>query len=178
MGKAIQDLYNEHDAILHVLDIVDHVLANPVDDDEETRFSGELLHFLTIFADKCHHGKEEQMLFPRLEELGVPNQAGPIGVMMEEHVQGRALIGQMKQAMANEDLIGFEDTLTDYSELLRAHIAKENGFLFPLADHVISEQEQLELYERFEAHEDTVVGQGVHEELHANIHKWEVQFGL
>jgi len=178
MGKAIQDLRNEHEAILHVLGIVEHVLANPVEQEQEKRFAGELVHFLTIFADKCHHGKEEQMLFPRLEELGVPNQGGPIGVMMMEHVQGRKLISRMKLAIENEDMPAFQEALAAYSELLQAHIAKENNILFPLADRLLDETEQDALFERFEEHEETVVGQGVHEALHADIHKWEVQFGL
>jgi hemerythrin-like domain-containing protein len=178
MGKAIQDLLNEHDAILQVLGIVDHVLTNPVEPDQEKRFAGELLHFLTIFVDKCHHGKEEQMLFPRLEELGVPNQGGPIGMMLIEHVQGRELIGQMKLAIEREDLAAFKQALRAYSDLLRGHIAKENNVLFPLADRLLAEDEQLALFERFEQHEETVVGQGVHEALHADIHIWELQFGL
>jgi hemerythrin-like domain-containing protein len=178
MGKAIQDLRNEHDALLHVLDIIDHLLANPAERDQEIHFAGELLNFLTVFADKCHHGKEEQMLFPHLEQAGVPNQGGPIGVMLMEHVQGRDLIGQMKAAVQADDLATFKAALAAYSQLLRAHIAKENEILFPLADRVLDDELQNELFEHFEAHEETVVGQGVHEQLHANIHNWEKQFGL
>lgn len=178
MGKAIQDLRSEHDALLHVLDIVDHLLTNPGERDQEIRFAGELLNFLTIFADKCHHGKEEQMLFPRLEQAGVPNQGGPIGVMLMEHTQGRELIARMKAAVQADDLAGFKTALGAYSVLLRAHIAKENEILFPLADRVLDDTVQTDLFARFEAHEETVVGQGVHEQLHANIHAWEKQFGL
>lgn len=178
MGKAIQDLLNEHDALLHVLEIVDHVNHNPVDPQWKTNFAGELLNFLVIFADKCHHGKEEGFLFPQLEELGVPNQGGPIGVMLAEHVQGRALIAQMKAAVEHADMDAFTQALLSYASLLRAHIAKENQILFPLADRLLTTEEQQALFDHFEEHEETVVGQGVHEALHANIHQWEVQLGL
>ena len=87
MGKATQDLLNEHEAILHVFTILDKMLTSlDANEERDLNFADELVHFLTIFADKCHHGKEEGFLFKELEALGVPNQGGPIGVMLQEHV--------------------------------------------------------------------------------------------
>ena len=177
MGKATQDLRNEHDAILHVLHIVDHVLASPLDREEERPFACELLDFLTIFADKCHHGKEEFILFPRMEQAGVPRKNGPIGAMLIEHDQARDLIKCLKVTVEEVDMEKFEKVLVAYSQLLRAHIEKENNILFPMADHLLDDAEQEKLFERFEEHEENVVGHGVHEKLHANIHNWEKQFG-
>ena len=55
--------------------------------------------FVRNFADRCHHGKEEQNLFPRMEARGVPRQGGPIGVMLFEHDEGRAFIGAIAGAI-------------------------------------------------------------------------------
>ena len=64
MGKAIQDLLNEHEAILHVFSILDNMLTSPIPDEKrDLIFGDELVNFLTVFADKCHHGKEEDVLF-------------------------------------------------------------------------------------------------------------------
>lgn len=63
MGKATQDLRNEHEAILHVLDILDR--ARSVTEKDEAgflKFGGELTGFLKIFADKCHHIQFPHML--------------------------------------------------------------------------------------------------------------------
>lgn len=30
-----------------------------------------IMEFLTVFVDKCHHGKEEDFLFPALEAAGI-----------------------------------------------------------------------------------------------------------
>ena len=40
--------------------------------------------FFAQFADKCHHAKEEDVFFPLLKQRGIPEQGGPIGVMLHE----------------------------------------------------------------------------------------------
>lgn len=53
----------------------------------------EKIHeFLKVFADKCHHAKEEDVLFPEMEKAGVLRKGGPIGVMLAEHAQGREYV--------------------------------------------------------------------------------------
>lgn len=51
----------------------------------------QLLNFFRVFADLCHHGKEEQYLFPALEAAGIPRESGPAGVMLAEHAEGPRL---------------------------------------------------------------------------------------
>lgn len=177
MGKATQDLRNEHEAILHVFTILDKMLTSErIDEERDLNFADELVHFLTIFADQCHHGKEEGFLFKELEAIGVPNQGGPIGVMLQEHVMGRQLIASMKEALQSAELEPFKHHAVAYRDLLRQHIEKENMVLFRLADQMISDDRQNELFEKFEAHEENVIGHGVHEQLHAQIHAWETLY--
>lgn len=92
-----------------------------------------MLDWLRAFADRNHHAKEEKSLFPAMVKAGVPADEGPIAVMLEEHVQGRALI----QAMASGHSAHRSATAREYVHLLRDHIAKENEFVFPLADSVL-----------------------------------------
>jgi hemerythrin-like domain-containing protein len=178
MGKATQDLKNEHEAILPVLAIVNNAVSNDaLEKDKLLKFGNELVYFLKIFADKCHHGKEENILFPELVKKGVPNEGGPIGVMLREHVQGREYIALMSGSLDAKDLAGFKTNAEKYRDLLISHIAKENDVLFVMADKLLDDKKQDELYQKFEEHEENVIGHGVHEELHAMIHKWEVEFG-
>ena len=58
-----------------------------------------LQEFFRLFADQCHHGKEEELLFPLLEQKGIPRTGGPIGVTLHEHEEGRALVRQMGDAV-------------------------------------------------------------------------------
>ena len=179
MGKATQDLRNEHDAILHVFTILDKMLlASDGEKERDLKFAKELVNFLSIFADQCHHGKEEGVLFKEMETLGVPNQGGPIGVMLHEHVLGRELITSMREALQNNNLEKFKVIAVDYRDLLQQHIQKENTVLFMLADRLISDEKQMELFKLFEAHEENVIGHGVHEQLHAQIHDWETLYHM
>ena len=177
MGKATQDLRNEHDAILHVLTIVDKMLEDTNRDQAETlRFGGELIYFLKTFADKCHHGKEENYLFEEMVRRGVPKEGGPIGVMLQEHKLGRDYIARMADAIDSKDLAKFTEAAVMYRDLLRPHIEKENTVLFVMADRLLGDVTQEDLFEKFEEHEESVIGHGVHEELHAMINKWEGEF--
>jgi len=176
MGKATQDLRKEHDAILYVLKILEKMMMADLESETRFRYYGELLHFLRTFADQCHHGKEENYLFKELVDRGIPEEGGPIGVMLQEHAQGRDYIAQMGQSLDSKDLSGFNNAAVLYRDLLRQHIEKENNVLFVMADRIIDEQEQDLLFEKFEQHEENVIGHGVHEELHAMIDTWSETF--
>jgi hemerythrin-like domain-containing protein len=132
-----------------------------------------LHEFLRMFADRCHHGKEEELLFPMLERKGLPRNGGPVGVMLMEHDQGRALIRRMVEAaegFASGNRAAAEDwarAARGYALLLRSHIGKENNILFMMADQLLSEEEQEELSAGFEKIELEKMGEGTHERLHA-----------
>ncbi len=178
MTKATTVLRHEHDAILRMLDVADEVsrrVQHGVPVAPEV-FSG-LVEFFRLFADKCHHGKEEDLLFPAMENKGFPRQGGPVGVMLIEHDQGRAYMKEM--AAASEEITKgntraasrWVEAARGYSELLRAHIQKENNVLFVMAERVLSDDEQAELARGFENVEIEKMGPGTHERLHSVMDK-------
>jgi hemerythrin-like domain-containing protein len=107
----------------------------------------ELLAWLRAFADRNHHAKEEQWLFPAMVKAGVPSEGGPIGVMLDEHVEGRALI----QAMQSGEPAQRPAAARKYLHLLRQHIEKENGVLLPLAEAVLEAEAQHRMAREFAA---------------------------
>jgi hemerythrin-like domain-containing protein len=179
MGKATQDLRKEHEAILYVLQILDKMIDSKRRDAEIVlRYYGEVIYFLKIFADKCHHGKEENYLFKELVNKGIANEDGPVGVMLQEHAQGRDYIAHMAESVDNQDISGFNSAAIQYRDLLRRHIDKENNVLFMMADKVLDEQSQSLMFEQFEQYEESVIGHGVHEKLHATIDTWAEAFDM
>ena len=132
---------------------------------------------MTNFADKCHHAKEEELLFPALENVGIPVAGGPIGVMLAEHAQGRAHISAMKEALSrhpNNDtstLQLFAVAGLAYVKLLREHINKENTVLFVMAEKLLSADEHARLSAGFEKIELERIGKGMHEQFHALIYQ-------
>jgi hemerythrin-like domain-containing protein len=116
-----------------------------------------LCDFITGYADRLHHGKEEELLFPALEQAGIPREQGPVGVMLEEHTLGRSHTADMLAAV--EAMRGgasgageqFAAAAAAWSALLRDHIEKENEVLFHMADDVIAPAAMETLTAGFEA---------------------------
>ena len=132
-----------------------------------------LLEFFKVFVDKCHHGKEERLLFPLLEKLGMGKEVGPIGVMLHEHEQGRAAIRGMTSALERykegdpKAAADFSVHAYAYADMLDRHIDKENNVLFVLAERHLSVN-QLEGLERdFVQLENDEIGRGRHEAFQA-----------
>jgi len=122
-----------------------------------------LLEFLGKFADLRHHQKEEKCLFPALGLHGVARDRGPIGVMLQEHCTGRALIAHMKRAATAYEnhspnaAAQFADSARNYVTLLREHIAKEDSVLFRIAEGLLDEHALRSLQDEFETLEADLV---------------------
>jgi len=175
--KATQQLKDEHEGVKIMLNILEQVCQELEAGESlnKEHFDG-ILEFLRVFVDKCHHGKEEDLLFPALIAVGVPKE-GPIAVMLHEHEMGRRYVKAMSEAYATY-LAADKPTPKDiiqngrsYISLLRDHIEKENNVLFVMADSCLSEKRQDELFEGFEKIEEERIGVGKHEQFHGLLEK-------
>ena len=171
--KATGELRSEHSGILHMLEILEAIC--------DTKRTGEtfpvdhmddIIEFLRVFVDQCHHGKEEDFLFPELERTGVQREGGPIGVMLYEHEQGRKLVKEMAAALhalresRQQDASDLQQHARAYIDLLRQHIEKENNFLFIMAEQRLSSKIQDDMADSFETLERERIGEGRHEAFH------------
>jgi hemerythrin-like domain-containing protein len=136
-------LREEHQLILKVLGVLERVLEKGGSGDWDVDAMEECVAFFRLFADACHHGKEEDLLFPELQSRGMPRDEGPIAVMLLEHKQGRAFVGQMAGALEGarkgetEAQSSCEEAARSYLQLLRGHINKEDNVLFNMADFMV-----------------------------------------
>ena len=169
MERATEALKHDHRVIERILGVLERALLGLEQGGEvDRKLLGKVIEFFTGFADSCHHQKEEQVLFPRLAERGIPVEGGPVGVMLYEHEEGRRYLRGLAEGVAllNRDPEQARQLILEngkgYAGLLRAHIQKEDHVLFPLADRVLTPGEQRELVHRFEAVEHHL-GEGVHE---------------
>ena len=179
--QPIKDLKMEHDAVQLTLRILDKICQKIEQSGEiiDLQHIDQLLEFFKIFVDKCHHGKEEELLFPALENVGVSREGGPIEVLLHEHQQGREYVQNMNAALVQYKkgdrtaVDEFVKNANGYINLLNQHIDKENGVLLPLAEKHLSEQEQEKLWEGFELIETQKIGAGKHDEFHKMLDKLE-----
>jgi hemerythrin-like domain-containing protein len=136
-------LREEHQLILRVLDVLQLLLEKGDAGEWDIDAWRECVEFFRLFADACHHGKEEDLLFPELVSRGMPREGGPIAVMLFEHKQGRGFVARMAKALEDagdgevEPLSRLEHAARAYLQLLRAHIAKEDNVLFNMADQMV-----------------------------------------
>jgi len=183
--SATNELRTEHRAIERMLAILETAAAR-LEQGERVRpdVFRQGVDFVRNFADRCHHGKEEQNLFPRMEARGVPREGGPIGVMLFEHELGRAFAGAIAGAIDAYEADGqaaarvIAENARGYVDLLRQHIMKEDNVLFPMADRVLSAADQAELDERFEQIETERMGPDTHERYHRLLDNLERELGL
>ena len=170
--KATQQLKDEHGGIKIMLAILDRICAKMESGGKvNTGHLKKSIEFIRVFADKCHHAKEEDILFPAMEKAGIPRQGGPIGVMLMEHEMGRNFVKGMAEGLElyekdSTSYAKFVENARGYVKLLSNHIDKEDNILYPMADSRISEKEQDLMCDEFEKVEVERIGKGKHEEFH------------
>ncbi len=175
--KATQQLRDEHEGIKIMLSILEQVCQQlgSTGSLNHEHFEG-ILEFLKVFVDTCHHGKEEDLLFPALIAMGVPKE-GPIAAMLHEHEIGRNYVKTMSKVYAaymEGDGSSAKNIIKNaygYISLMRGHIEKENVVLFVIADNHLSSKRQQELFDGFEKIEEERIGIGKHEEFHVLLKK-------
>ena len=161
--SPIAVLEEEHVLILRALDVLEAGLAQ-VESGASVggAFFGELAEFFRNFADRHHHGKEEEILFRYMvEEMDYARRSGPVGVLSSEHEVGRAHVRAMSEAAsrletASEAARRLVDEGRAYVALLRAHIEREDHKVFPLVEDLLGPEERTALmaaFSRFEAAE-------------------------
>ena len=111
----------------------------------------QMIDFTRNFTDGDHHAKEEDLLFPLLEERSTA-AGGTISVLLSEHQAARDCIRAIEKALP--DAVGEDqeraaaargvivENLRLYAFLLPLHIGKEDTVLFSLTDELLSVQEQ------------------------------------
>lgn len=119
--------------------------SNQIDDFQSKNlfFLDLVINFFRIYADKNHHGKEENILFKRSrEKLEKKEDIDLLDQLIEEHKKGRTLISKLESAKNKQDLTLIKKIINEIIELYTQHIKKENILFFPLAFSYFSEHDK------------------------------------
>jgi len=163
MQRATDSLEQEHRTIEKILRVagvlVDELAENRDIDDDILR---DLCQFLRVYGHQCHHGKEESYLFLMLEGHGVPEEGCPLGALRHEHERSRVLTQELVQASAeyaanrHVGSSALSAVLRNIAQFYPAHIWKEEYLLFPMANKVLSEEDNRRLLKEFKSVESDI----------------------
>jgi hemerythrin-like domain-containing protein len=170
--KPTEILSAEHRVIEQVLDCLEKIAERAESSRAlDVASARTALEVLRTFADRCHHGKEENCLFPKLASCGFPTHVGPVAVMLQEHESGRAEIRGMDAALIDasrndgNSVAYFVAAARRYVALLRDHIAKEESVLFPMAESLLTPADCDDIVKSFQAVELIDTRPGTHEKM-------------
>lgn len=170
--KPTEILSLEHRVINSMLACLEKITANAGTRGRlDLQMAEEALDFFRNYADRLHHGKEEELLFPVLENLGFPKNAGPTAVMRMEHVTGRNFVKAMARAAKSagdgdsQAVDIFCSQARGFIAMMREHIVKEDECLFTMADNTLDDHAQNSLLESFGRFEEDEIEAGLHERM-------------
>lgn len=137
------------------------------------------LDFLLEFGDKLHNVKEEQALFPRMADRGMPIQQGPIGVMLAEHAAERELLQRMLArlpelaAASDDERAAMQQEGLAYLQVRAEHIWKENDVLYMMGRRMFDDADNDALVDAFTAIDREHYGDDAHARFRALVDEIE-----
>ena len=155
----IGPLMIEHRLIERMIDVMQGQLSVI---EKEKKLDSEFLDmavdFIRTYADRCHHGKEEDILFRELRTKQLKDEhQHTMEELIEDHRWGRKMTARLVEA--NERYIrGDEDSISAVAECIRSliqfypkHIEKEDKhFFIPCMDYFTESEQQAILTEEWE----------------------------
>ena len=133
--SAFDELAHEHKHIMRMLKVIDHTIEHiksnrPV----PIEIVQDELDFIKGFADQCHHGKEEGVLFKMIELRLSADQKETMNSLIKDHIDGRNFVKNAREDLAQagggntKAANALADDLKSYANLLRSHLRTESVF--------------------------------------------------
>lgn len=181
---SIEVMVEEHENISRMLKVVRKVCFNimngaeiPYDDFEK------IVDFVKNYADEHHHGKEEKILFDKMQEhLGALGNKLITHGMLVEHDFGRLYMHELREALARVKA-GDEESKLDvianaisYTHLLQRHIDKENNVIYPFGQKNLSEEVLNQVHDLTVSFEENAKAAGTQEKYISLLKKLEEKY--
>jgi hemerythrin-like domain-containing protein len=155
--KPIGPLMWEHRLIERMVSLIAGELKRvPETSRANVEFLMAVVDFFRTYADRTHHGKEENILFKELAKKQLSEEHTRImNELIEEHVVGRKLVTDLANAVGSHRgssanaFKGIKACLEELVAFYPAHIEKEDRhFFYPCLEY-LSKQEQDSMLQEF-----------------------------
>ncbi len=114
----------------------------------DTKFVEVVVDFFQTYADKTHHGKEEDILFKALKKKNISTEHKKIlDILLKDHETSREIIRSLHQANIrygqgyHASIITIQDSFSKLTTLYPQHIAlEEKQFFFPAMEYFTTDE--------------------------------------
>jgi len=143
--------------------------------DVDIAFMEKCIYFLRVYADRCHHGKEEDILFRDLDKKELsPEHRQIMNELIDQHAWARkrvqTLSDLIKQQKNGKDAAGeIAGILAELADFYPAHIKTEDkNFFLPAMDYFSENEKDAMLLEFREFDTDLL-----HQLIKEQVKGWE-----
>lgn len=154
----------EHRLIEKMIEIIKEEISKiKATNDVDIIFIDTAVDFIKIYADKTHHGKEENILFRDCDKKDMAEKDIKImNELVSEHKYGRKIVSELVQArdnyaMGKNTVSIIIDKLGKLVEFYPEHIKKEDKVFFPDSEKYFSEDELDKLLKEFWEFDKTMI---------------------
>jgi hemerythrin-like domain-containing protein len=121
----------------------------------DVEFLNLAVDFFRVYADKCHHGKEERFLFPVLQSKDLPeDEAEELRLLKRDHSYARELVEELINRIQSYLIKGtttlehIGETVRKLAEFYISHMDRESALVGVLMRRV-GTVEQIDLLREF-----------------------------
>ena len=162
---ALQVIRDEHQALAAMLRSLGLLLSKTRRENQAPDFwlIRAMLFYLDEFAERLHHQKESELLFP-----AVRAQAPELGAVLDrlddDHARGEQAIRELEHDLLAFEVVGeerrakFEKAFEAYSRSYLEHMAAEEQHVLPAAQRLLSAEQWSTLDAAFESNRDPLTG--------------------
>ena len=167
----------EHRLIERMLAVVDQENRRLRREREvDPKFVETAVDFFRMYADRTHHGKEEDIYFRTLKAKPLnDSEARLMAELIEEHRYARQIVGELEEAgrrveaHREEALDQVEQKFQSLLDFYPRHIAKEDKTFFPAAMKYFTDEENEHMLAEFWEFDRTLI----HEKYRTQVQHWE-----
>lgn len=143
---SVEIMMEEHQNILRMVKVV-RKACFLIFEKKEMNYDDfeQMIDFIRTYADSHHHGKEEKIMFKKMQEnLGRIGENLITHGMLVEHDLGRLYMQELNAAInrvKEGDLESYLDVIANaisYTHLIERHIKKEDELVYPYGEKNLS----------------------------------------